>query len=61
MNTVIYTSSVDDRYGKKEIVSRIGLRAKSNIFSETTNIYEEVVNLNKDKKVDCVPYVSIIV
>ena len=22
MNTVIYTSSVDDRYGKKEIVSR---------------------------------------
>ena len=54
MNTVIYTSSVDDRYGKKEIVSRIGLRADSNIFSEGTNIYEEVVNLNKTKKVDCV-------
>ena len=54
MNTVIYTSSVDDRYGKREIVSRIGLRAKSNIFSETTNIYEEVVNLNKNKRVDCV-------
>ena len=54
MNTVIYTSSVDDRYGKKEIVSRIGLRADSNIFSESTNIYEEVLNLNKTKKVDCV-------
>ena len=54
MNTVIYTSSVDDRYGKKEIVSRIGLRADSNIFSESTNIYEEVVSLNKTKKVDCV-------
>jgi thymidine kinase len=31
MSTIIYTSSVDDRYGKKEIVSRIGLKAESNI------------------------------
>ena len=28
MNTVIYTSSIDNRYGKKEIVSRIGLKAE---------------------------------
>ena len=54
MNTVIYTSSVDDRYGKKEIVSRIGLKAESNIFSSDTNIYEEVISFNKDKRVDCV-------
>ena len=54
MNTIIYTSSVDDRYGKKEIVSRIGLKAESNIFSSDTNIYEEVISFNKDKKVDCV-------
>ena len=54
MSTIIYTSSVDDRYGKKEIVSRIGLRAESNIFSNNTNIYEEVIDLNKSNKVDCV-------
>ena len=54
MSTVIYTSSVDDRYGKKEIVSRIGLKAESNIFSTDTNIYEEVISFNKDKRVDCV-------
>ena len=54
MSTIIYTSSVDDRYGKKEIVSRIGLKAESNIFSSDTNIYEEVISFNKDKRVDCV-------
>ena len=54
MSTIIYTSSVDDRYGKKEIVSRIGLKAESNIFSTDTNIYEEVISFNKDKRVDCV-------
>ena len=54
MSTIIYTSSVDDRYGKKEIVSRIGLKAESNIFSSNTNIYEEVISFNKDNGVDCV-------
>ena len=54
MSTIIYTSSVDDRYGKKEIVSRIGLKAESNIFSSDTNIYEEVISFDKDKGVDCV-------
>jgi len=54
MSTIIYTSSVDDRYGKKEIVSRIGLKAESNIFSSDTNIYEEVISFNKDTGVDCV-------
>ena len=54
MSTIIYTSSVDDRYGKKEIVSRIGLKAESNIFSSDTNIYEEVISFKKDKGVDCV-------
>ena len=54
MSTIIYTSSVDDRYGRKEIVSRIGLKAESNIFSNDTNIYEEVISFDKDKGVDCV-------
>tara|TARA_Y100000590_G_scaffold109185_1_gene124477 strand:+ start:688 stop:1236 length:549 start_codon:yes stop_codon:yes gene_type:complete len=54
MRTVIYTSSIDNRYGKKEIVSRIGLKAKSNIFFHNTNIYKEIISLNKEDKVDCV-------
>ena len=54
MNTVVYTSSIDNRYGKKEIVSRIGLKAESNIFSDSTDIYKEIINFNEEKKVDCV-------
>jgi len=54
MSTIIYTSSVDDRYGKEEIVSRIGIKAESNIFSDNTNIYKEVINFNKSNRVDCV-------
>ncbi len=54
MSTVIYTSSIDDRFGNKEIVSRIGLKAESNIFSRNTNIYEEVISFDKSNKVDCV-------
>ena len=54
MNTVIYTSSIDNRYGKKEIVSRIGLKEESNIFFSSTDIYKEIINFNKEKKVDCV-------
>ena len=54
MNPRIYTSDLDNRFGKGEIVSRIGLKAKSNIFSSKTDIYNDVLNCCKNSIVDCV-------
>ena len=54
MNPRIYTSNLDNRFGKGEIVSRIGLKAKSNIFSNKTDIYKDVLNNCKNSTVDCV-------
>ena len=38
MNTMIFTSINDQRYKESEINSRIGLSAKSNIFSDLVNL-----------------------
>ena len=54
MNPRIYTSDLDNRFGKGEIVSRIGLKAKSNIFTSKTDIYKDILNFRKDSIVDCV-------
>ena len=49
----IYTSYLDNRYGEGEIVSRIGLKYKSNIFTTKTDIYEELFNNKMISKIDC--------
>ena len=54
MKPRIYTSDLDKRFGKGEIVSRIGLKAKSNIFTSKTDIYEDVLNIHNNSIVDCV-------
>jgi len=54
MNPRIYTSDLDNRFGKGEIVSRIGLKAKSNIFTSKTDIYMDILNFRKNSIVDCV-------
>jgi thymidine kinase len=54
MNPRIYTSNLDNRFGKGEIVSRIGLKTKSNIFSSKTDIYKDVLNVHNNSIVDCV-------
>ena len=54
MKPRIYTSDLDKRFGKGEIVSRIGLREKSNIFTSKTDIYKDVLNSCKNSIVDCV-------
>ena len=54
MNPRIYTSDLDNRFGKGEIVSRIGLKAKSNIFTSKTDIYKDILNFCKNSSVDCV-------
>ena len=54
MKPRIYTSDLDNRFGEGEIVSRIGLKAKSNIFTSKTNIYKDVLNFHNNSIVDCV-------
>ena len=54
MKPQIYTSNLDNRFGEGEIVSRIGLKSKANIFSAKTDIYEDILNLNDKSKVDCI-------
>ena len=54
MKPRIYTSDLDNRFGEGEIVSRIGLKAKSNIFTSKTDIYKDVLNIYNNAIVDCV-------
>jgi len=54
MKPRIYTSDLDNRFGEGEIVSRIGLKAKSNIFTSKTDIYKDVLNIYNNSIVDCI-------
>ena len=55
MKPRIYTSDLDNRFGEGEIVSRIGLKAKSNIFTSKTDIYKDVLNIHNNS---CLLYTS---
>ena len=54
MNPVIYTSNLDSRFGKGEIVSRIGLKSKSNTFDIKTDIYNDILSFKENTLIDCV-------
>ena len=54
MTTILFTSSKDERYGKNEIVSRIGISAPAAYFFEDTNLYETFIKQSKTKPIDCV-------
>ena len=50
---VIYTSHLENRFSENEIVSRIGLKHKSNIFTTKTNIYKDISKLTDKFSIDC--------
>ena len=50
---VIYTSHLENRFSENEIVSRIGLKHKSNIFTTKTDIYKDILKLSDKLSVDC--------
>ena len=54
MNTMIFTSSKDDRYGDSEIVSRIGLRAEAETFTESDNLFKVVKAHHAKQTLNCV-------
>jgi len=54
MNTMIFTSINDQRYKESEINSRIGLSAKSNIFSDLVNLRKVIEKSHKKKTIHCI-------
>ena len=54
MNTLLFTSEKDTRFGESEIVARIGLKADAQTFNEGTNIMNQVSKLHADSNIDCV-------
>ncbi len=54
MGTMLFTAALDDRYGKGKIASRIGLAAQAHTFDDKTDIYNEVTNELKKRKINCI-------
>jgi thymidine kinase len=54
MRTLLYTSSKDERFGKNEIVSRIGISAPAVYFYKNTDLYKDISSDNTSSKIDCV-------
>ncbi len=54
METMLFTAALDDRFGPNKIASRIGLEAKAHTFDAKTDIYQEVTNELKKRKLNCV-------
>ena len=54
MNPVIFTAAIDDRYGIGKVSSRIGLQAQAHLFGKTDNLYQSILTLHDNEKIDCV-------
>ena len=54
MHTLLITSKKDNRSGKGNITSRIGLTKKAKIFDESTNILDLFHRENSKKNISCV-------
>ena len=54
MSTILFTSAKDERYGKNEIVSRIGIKAPATYFYRNTNIFEDVLKESQENNTNCV-------
>jgi len=54
MKTKMFTYSGDNRFEKNKIVSRIGISADSNAFSETTDLFQNLIEDKEQKKIKCV-------
>ena len=54
LETMVLTSSKDDRYGESEVVSRVGLRAPAHTYAEADNILMMVQDMNEKNQLSCV-------
>ena len=54
MQTKMFTFSGDNRYEENKIVSRIGINADAKSFSESTDLFQNLIEDKKLKKIKCV-------
>ena len=54
MKTKMFTFSGDNRYEENKIVSRIGISADANSFSEATDLFQNLIEDKEVKKIKCV-------
>ena len=54
MKTKMFTFSGDNRYEENKIVSRIGISADANSFSEATDLFQNLIEDKELKKIQCV-------
>ena len=54
LNTVIYTSQIDDRFAKGKVASRLGIDADALLFNEDTTLFSDIEELHQRQKIDCV-------
>ena len=54
LETMVFTSSKDDRYGESEVVSRVGLRSPAHTYSESDNILKMVHDENEKQELNCI-------
>lgn len=54
MHTLLLTSAFDDRAGKGNIASRIGLSVEADVFRPDTDLYKFISTSHKEQPVACV-------
>ena len=54
LETMVFTSSKDDRYGESEVVSRVGLRSPAHTYSESDNFLKMVHDENEKHELSCI-------
>ena len=54
MKTMLFTASIDDRYGKGTISSRIGIEMDAQLFDRESNLRRAVDDELKRRPIDCV-------
>ena len=53
MNSVIFTASIDDRFGKGKVSSRIGLSQPADMFTNQCDLFTIISAQHQQKKIHC--------
>ena len=54
MRTLVFAPTVDDRFGKEKVASRIGLETAASGFGPEDDLYDQVAREHGESKVSCV-------
>jgi thymidine kinase len=54
MKVQLFTVAFDDRFAEGKIASRIGLQSSADLFTNTSNLFDEVARKHASNKLSCV-------